>query len=148
VEKEDVYIIRERVLDACTLIHFSDRLFAANPETPPGRIAFELLRVWMDRVYTPGTRYMEGYKGDLDRDRAQRFVEAFDDDEYSYIERFHRFIEIRLDRLGEKDRKEEIFPQNDTWSGIVRDAGNILGLFGEDAEKRAERFRDARNKLS
>jgi len=108
VENEDLHIIRERVLDACTLIHFSDRLFAANPETPRERIAFELLRVWMDRVYTPSTRYMEGYKGDHDQDLVQRFIDAFDDDEYSYIERFHRFVEIRLDRLGESERKKEI----------------------------------------
>ena len=50
---------------------------------------------------------------------------AFSEEEFGWLERFNRFLELRLDRLSERKTEAREFPIADTWNGIVRDAGNL-----------------------
>ncbi len=131
----DIEMVRERVLDALALLRSANILSSIDPSLPPERVAFELCRMWFDAIYTPGHRYMEGYKGDRDEDAALDFESAFTEDEFEYLERFNRFLELRIDRLSSKDRENGRFPSSDTWRGIMRDADNLLELIEGDLRK-------------
>ncbi len=133
-------IPRQRVLNALALFHRYDQICVCRPELPSKRVAFELCRLWLDHVFTPGLRYMDGFKGDRDAEAAQDFIDAFSDEEYSWLERFNRFLELRLDRLRPDERESGEFPDNDTWKGIVRDAGNLLDLIEGDPRTRSARL--------
>ena len=91
--------------------------------------------MWFDAIYNPGHRYMDGYKGDRDEEAALEFESAFTEDEFEYLERFNRFLELRIDRLSTKDRENGRFPNSDTWRGIMRDADNLLELIEGDLRK-------------
>jgi len=132
--------IRSRVLDALVLFRHADRLAAVRPAMTGEQIAFELCRLWFDRIYTPGIRYMDGLKGDSDPEARARFEEAFSDEEFAWLERFNRFLELRVDRLTLAQKSKEIFPDNDTWRGIMRDAGNLLDLMDVDPDRKRRRF--------
>lgn len=132
--------VRSRVLDALVLIQNADRLVTVRPGMPPENIAFELCRLWFDHIYTPGLRYMDGLKGDPDADASALFMEAFSDEEASWLERFNRFLELRVDRLSDDQKAEGVFPANDTWRGIMRDAGNLVDLLDEDKKRRTRRI--------
>jgi len=124
--------VREHVLDALALIHLSAVVFVKRSDMPPEQIAYELLRYWLDDVYSPGLRYMEGYKGDRSPTEVALFEESFTEEEFAWLERFNRFLELRIDRLRPAEREEEQFPIKDTWNGIVRDAGNLIALMEPD----------------
>jgi len=132
--------IRERVLDALALIHIAPRIMAARPDVPAERIAYALCRYWMDVVFEPGLRYVDGFKGDRDPKALDRFEAAFNEDEWEYLERFHRFVELRLDRLGPQDHADGQYPVDDSWHGITRDARNTAELLGDDPQERAKRL--------
>lgn len=100
------------------------------------RAAFDLVRFWFDEVWAPGLRYMDGYKGDRDPALEAAFREAFADEEYLWLERFNRFLELRVDRLSDDERREERFPAGDTWHAIVRDARNLLELLDPSGQER------------
>ena len=91
--------IRTRVLDTLVLFRHADKLSTVRPDMSGEQIAFELCRLWFDQVYAPSLRYMDGLKGDGDPRASESFTDAFSDEEFSWLERFHRFLELRVDRL-------------------------------------------------
>jgi hypothetical protein len=135
------YPVRDRVLDALTLIHLAPDFMAARPEVPGEIIAYAVCQYWFDQVFEPGIRYVHGLKGDRDSEAAARFVSAFDEEEWSHIERFHRFLELRIDRLDDEAHRRREYPVDDSWIGIVRDAGNTVELLGANLSERATRLR-------
>lgn len=92
----------------------------------PERFAYEWCRIWFDEVYVPSFRYLNGLKGDRSEEAADRFRACFTDEEMAALERFHRFLELRVEMLSEEDHERESFPQNDAWDSIVRHAGYVL----------------------
>jgi len=102
------------------------------------RVAFDLIRFWFDQVWAPGVRYMDGFKGDRDPALEEAFRDAFSEEEYLWLERFNRFLELRVDRLSDRERTEERFPAGDTWLAIVRDARNLIELLDPSGQERLE----------
>lgn len=101
----------------------------------PERLAYEWCRLWFDDVYVPSRRYLRGLKGDWSEEAVARFRAGFTDEELEALERFHRFLELRVDMLSDEDHERERFPQNDAWDSIVRHAGYVLeDLDGVDPE--------------
>lgn len=98
--------------------------------------AFDMIRFWFDEIWAPGLRYMDGFKGDRDPALERAFREVFSGEEYLWLERFNRFLELRVDRLSERERREERFPAGDTWRAIVRDAHNLLELLDPSGQQR------------
>ena len=92
----------------------------------PEQLAFELLRIWFDDVYLPSARYVDGLKGDYSATAADVFRSAFSDEECADLERFHRFVELRLEMVPEGDRGRRRVPIDDRWRALVRDAGYLL----------------------
>lgn len=92
----------------------------------PERLAYEWCRLWFDEIYVPSLRYLDGLKGDRSEEAAARFRACFSDEEQEALERFHRFLELRVDMLPEEAHRRESFPQNDAWDSIVRHAGYVL----------------------
>lgn len=131
----DIETIRERVLDALALLRSARALSSVVPDLKPERIAFELCRMWFDAIYKPGHRYMDGYKGDRSEPEALDFESAFTQDEFEYLERFNRFLELRIDRLSPAERTQGLFPDSDTWHAIMRDADNLLELIEGEPRK-------------
>ncbi|MCZ6757390.1 MAG: hypothetical protein O7C39_03815 [Bacteroidetes bacterium] len=132
--------VRSRVLDTLVLIHRSEHLVSIRPDMPPQNIAFALCRLWFDHIFTPSMRYLDGWKGDSDPVATAEFIAAFTEEEYGWLERFHRFLELRIDRLSKTQMKEGVFPINDTWKGITRDAGNLLDLLDQDGSRKTDRL--------
>jgi len=105
------------------LFFSSDRcVAAASVLLSPGRVAFDLCRLWFDDIYVPSTRYMDGLKGDRSATDVQQFERAFSSDELLSLERFHAFLELRLDMLSDAHRRDRIFPPSDLWDNVMRDA--------------------------
>jgi hypothetical protein len=130
---------RQRVLDALSLIALSDVLPTLRPDLEPENAAFQMCRTWFDEVYVPGTRYMHGIKGDRDPERAETFAGAFSEDENRWLERFNRFLELRVDRNGSSAREEGMFPAGEPWRAVIKDAGYLVELLGgnpREAESR------------
>ncbi len=73
---------------------------------------------------------MEGIKGDRDEEKADEFEGAFSEDENRWLERFNRFLELRVDRNGSSARAEEVFPEGEPWRAVIRDAGYLVELLG------------------
>ena len=113
-----------------------DRTATTGSGVSRERSAFDLIRFWFDEIWAPGLRYMDGFKGDRDAALETTFREAFSEEEYLWLERFNRFLELRVDRLAEEDREDGRFPSGDTWSAIVRDARNLLELLDPDVRLR------------
>ncbi len=118
--------VRERVL--LTLAVMSQpELVAASTDLSPGRVGYQLSRLWFERVYAPGLWTVDGLKGDRSVESVEAFESAFDTEELGYLERFNRFIELRLEMTpGELRTAGEIDP--DRWAGVVRDARNTIDL--------------------
>ena len=108
----------------------SDAWRAAAPE----RTAFALCRLWFDEVYTPGLRYLDGLKGDRSEAAVRHFEAAFTEAEREALARFHRFLELRVDMLPERDRHRGVFPENDAWRSLLRDAAYLLDVLTPDAD--------------
>jgi hypothetical protein len=137
-------VVRGHVLDALALIHLSEVVFVKRSGMPREQIAHQLLRYWLDTIYAPGIRYMDGFKGDRNPEEVAMFVACFTEEELEWLERFNRFLELRIDRLRPADRDANQFPIKDTWNGIVRDAGNLIALIEPDryqSKKRLDRIR-------
>lgn len=92
----------------------------------PDRRAYELCRIWFNTIYTPSTRYLDGIKGDRSEDAVAQFWSAFSTDEQDALERFHRFLELRVDMLSDTEQERAIFPQNDAWDALLRHATYVL----------------------
>lgn len=124
---------RQRVLDALSLLAAAPVFASLRPDLRPERFAYMMCQVWFDEVYEPGTRYMSGLKGDRDAVVAEQFLAEFDDDEERWLERFNRFLELRIDRLA--DHEAEIIEQGERWDSIVRDAGYLVELLGGNPKR-------------
>jgi hypothetical protein len=106
------------------------------PHLAPETRAYELSRIWFDDVFVPGIRYLEGIKGDRDENASTEFKSYFTEEEWKYIERFHRFLELRIDMIPESYRRKRQLPGNNLWESIVRDAAYLLELLEPDPQKR------------
>ena len=94
-----------------------------------------MARIWFDEIYLPGIRYLDGgLKGDYSEKAVAKFAEGFTQDEFKALERFHHFFELRLEMVPASARETGDWPQNDTWSNMVKDARNLLNLFSLDAD--------------
>ncbi|MBT8401622.1 MAG: hypothetical protein KJO98_14185 [Rhodothermia bacterium] len=122
----DLQQMRRRVLVALAVIGRPEMLGAASDLTRE-QIGFELCRLWFEDVYTPALWTVDGLKGDRHLSRVDRFWEAFDEDERAYLERFNRFIELRLEMTAEELRRQRAIDP-DRWDGVSRDARNTLEL--------------------
>ena len=108
------------------------------------------MKLWrfatFDDVFVAGTRYLEGLKGDYDESAATEFRAAFTDEEWKYLERFHRFLELRIDMMPAAARRERRLPDSPVWQSIVRDAGYLLELLEPDPARRRAYTRAKLNK--
>ncbi len=91
------------------------------------RMGFELCRLWFEDVYTPALWTVDGLKGDRHATRVDKFWKAFGDEEREYLERFNRFVELRLEMTAEQLRRQRSIDA-DRWDGVIRDARNTLDL--------------------
>ena len=103
---------------------------------PAERISFEMCRLWFDEIYVPGKRYMDGLKGDQNEEEVAAFSELFTDEELATLERFHAFLDLRLDMVSERVLGSRSFPAGDMWQNIVRDARYLVEDLEPDAERR------------
>ncbi len=118
--------VRERVLVTLAVMS-QPELMAVSADLPPGRVGYELSRLWFEQVYAPGLWTVDGLRGDRDAKAEEAFEAAFDEEELGYLERFNRFIELRLEMTPAELRAAgEI--DSDRWAGVVRDARNTLDL--------------------
>lgn len=99
------------------------------------KLAFQLCRLWFDEIYTPGTRYIDGLKGTRSEVEADEFWSDFTEEERMALERFHRFLELRIDMLPADAKEREIFPQNDLWISVTRDASHVLEALAVDVDR-------------
>jgi len=129
------------------LFHGSEQIVAIRPDVPAETVAFELCRLWIDHVFSPSMRYLDGVKGDHDEQAAERFIVAFTEEEYEWVERFHRFLELRIDRLSDEQKTACTFPINDTWRGITQDAGNLLDLLDPTGSRKTKQVAEAMRSL-
>ena len=97
-------------------------------------LGFELCRLWFDDIYVPGGRYIDGWKESRSRADGEQFWATFTEEEQAALERFHRFLELRLDMLPDEALRQEVFPQNNLWMSITRDASHALEALLMDAD--------------
>lgn len=117
---------RKRVTLALAFLSSQECRRACHRILEPGQLAYEWCRVWFDEIYVPSLRYLNGLKGDRSEEAAARFRACFTEEEQEALERFHRFLELRVEMLSDEDHERESFPQNDAWNSIVRHAGYVL----------------------
>ena len=126
---------REHVIIFLLFLTSEESLKVCHKFIAPGKLAFELARIWFDDIYLPGIRYLDGgLKGDYSEKAVAKFAEGFTQDEFKALERFHHFFELRLEMVPASARETGDWPQNDTWSNMVKDARNLLNLFSLDAD--------------
>lgn len=107
---------------------------AVQRALPLERLSFELCRLWFDRIYVPGIRYLDGLKGNRSEEAVKQFEACFTEAERKALARFHHFLELRIDMLPNTIRERHVFPLNDTWQHIVKDASYLLGELATDPE--------------
>lgn len=117
---------RERVALVLAFLSSPTCQEACHRVLDPERLAYEWCRVWFDEVYVPSLRYLDGLKGDRSEEDVAAFWDAFSDEEKEVLERFHRFLELRVDMLSEEVHRRASFPQSDAWDSIVRHAEYVL----------------------
>ena len=128
--------IRERVLVFLSFFTSPESQRAFAPTIPAGNLAYELCDIWFDRVFVSSTRYLEGLRGDWDEVAATEFKDAFDDEEWKFLERFHRFLELRIDMIPASQKAGRTMPVNNLWDSILRDAKYLFELLEPDLNKR------------
>lgn len=127
---------RERVLVFLGFFTSQESQRAFAPEIPAENLAYELCNIWFDRVFVAGTRYLDGIRGDRDEEEAAAFRAAFNDEEWKYLERFHRFLELRIDMMPSTLKAGRAIPNNNLWESIQRDAQYLFELLEPDLKKR------------
>ncbi len=135
-EAENIEMARERVLVFLSFFISSESQRAFLPEVPAETLAYELCNIWFDRVFVAGKRYLDGIRGDWDEEEANVFRNAFDDEQWKYLERFHRFLELRVDMMPDLQKEKRQIPNNNLWESVVRDAGYLFELLEPDVKKR------------
>lgn len=130
---------RECVILYLLLITSDESLRALHPFQPSEKVAYEMASIWFDEIYLPGEKYFQGgLKGDLSDESILRFREFFSDKELRSMARFHRFFELRLEMLPRSARLKQVFPQNDSWHHIIKDATYLVEEIVPDAKMRRE----------
>jgi len=117
---------RERVLVFLNLLAnpaASDRFERADD---PMGAAIELCRLWIEDIYAPGIRNLDGLKHDRSESDATEFNAAFSPREQELLFQFHRFLELRLEMFPKRRPEERRFPGGDFWQNIFRHARNVL----------------------
>lgn len=127
---------RDRVLIFLGFFTSKESQQAHLPTVPEGQLAFELCSLWFEEVFVAGMRYLDGVKGDYDKQAAADFRASFTDEEWKYLERFHRFLELRVDMMPESAKRQRVLPANNLWESIVRDARYLYELLEPDERKR------------
>lgn len=117
---------RTRVTLVLAVLSSDECRRACHQVLAPERFAYEWCRLWFDEVYVPSLRYLDGLKGDRSEEAVSRFWACFTDEEKEALERFHRFLELRVEMLPDEAHERESFPQSDAWDSIVRHAGYVL----------------------
>ena len=117
---------RERVLVFLNLLAnpASSDHFEKAPDASAA--AVELCRLWIEEIYTPGFRNLDGLKHDRSESAAAQFNAAFAAREQELLFQFHRFLELRLEMYPKRREKERRFPDGDFWQNIFRHARNVL----------------------
>jgi hypothetical protein len=117
---------RKRVLVFLNLLAnpaSSDRFSATDD---PRTAAIELCRVWIEDIYLPGIRNLDGLKHDRSREGTDAFDSAFSPRELELLYQFHRFLELRLEMFPKHRPEEREFPEGEFWKNIFRHARNVL----------------------
>ena len=127
---------RERVLVFLSFFTSPESQRAFAPTVPEEHLAYELCNIWFDSVFVSGMRYLDGIKGDRSEAASNAFRAAFNDEEWKFLERFHRFLELRIDMMPGARKKERTIPNNNLWESIVRDANYLFELLEPDLKKR------------
>lgn len=126
--------VRRRVVLFLVFLSSDKCRRACHPFLSPGELGFELCRLWMDEIYAPGIRYLDGLKGDRSPEEVRRFQDCFTDEERAALERFHHFLQLRIEMLPRPERRAGHFPQNDLWRNLVKDASHLLETLGADPQ--------------
>jgi len=133
---ENQQLNRDRVLVFLSFFTSAESQRMYAPEIPQEQLAYELCHIWFDRVFVPGIRYLDGIRGDWNEAEAAAFKDAFTAEEWKYLERFHRFLELRMDMMPAARKAERKIPSNNLWESILRDAKYLLELLEPDVKKR------------
>ena len=117
---------RERVLIYLKFLAdpASDILFRNTAD--PQQLAIDLCGLWIENIFLPGPRNLDGLKGCTSEREIASFKEAFTKTEFAALERFHVFLELRLEMLPKRRRVETRFPDGEFWQNIFRHAANVL----------------------
>ena len=117
---------RERVLVYLHLLSNPDASDRFKQSTDREASAIELCRLWIEEIYLPGYRNLDGLKSDRSEIGAERFNAQFTRRELELLYQFHRFLELRLEMLRKRLPAETSFPDGDFWQNIFRHARNVL----------------------
>lgn len=132
---------RERVAEYLTLMASEAAQDELGRWIDRDRLAFELCRIWFDDIYLPSRRYFEGLKGDYNEEAAALFRADFSQDELAELERFTRFLELRMEMLSDgKARSSGRMSNTDGWQSLMRHAWYVLDDLEPDAEFRRARL--------
>lgn len=136
INRKTAQEIREQVISFLLFLTSETCLKSCYRYMPAEKFNFELCRVWFEEIYAPGRRYLTTLKGDFSEEAARFFQTCFTEEEFQSLERFHRFWELRLDMLAEKCRQQGIFPDNDSWGNLRRDARYLVETLEPDKRRR------------
>lgn len=126
VNVQNVSGSRERVIAYLALLTSREVRSDLGERLGHEHLAFELCRLWFDEVYVAGNRYFEGLKGDFSQEDASRFRQAFSNEEIAALERFSRFLELRLQMVPDAILKKKRIPETDAWLSLLKDAAYLL----------------------
>lgn len=123
---------RERVVLVLAFLASEECQAACRAIASPEKLAYAWCRLWFDEIYVPSTRYLDGIKGDQSAAAVRRFESCFTPDERAALDRFHRFLELRIDMLPDAARRRGVFPQRDAWDHVTRHASYVLDDLAAD----------------
>ena len=106
---------------------------ACRQHARPEELAAAISRIWFDEIYVPAERYLDEFKGDPSDLDLARFEACFSTGELEALARFHGFWELRLGFVTNSADGRALFPDNDSWRGLVKHAEYILGEMEPDA---------------
>lgn len=123
---------RERLTLFLALLASDECRTACHQVLPADGFAYTWCRLWFNEVYVPSSRYLDGLKGDVSEEAVTQFRSSFTDAEMEALERFHRFLELRIEMLPHDLAETQAFPQTDAWDHVVRHAGYALEELEQD----------------
>lgn len=100
----------------------------------PEHLAYALCRLWFDEIYVPSDSYLDSLKGYQSEEEVKRFWACFSDTEKAMMERFHGFLELRINFATNRAKGRAYIPDNDSWRSIRRDAAHLLEDLAPDPE--------------